>query len=287
MALASLWTGRLDELEALLPDLEATARRAGLHIALWAHGFVRHSLKLMRGGDLRAFLAYAEQALRAQTQFTFISLTSAATTRLYLGQVEEAFEQLAAVVAEQPASDHFLKGMAEANLFTGMALAGRDDRARDLFPAAAPWLPTPGRRHVEEAWNALEASVAGLALVGDRQGCGALYPLALAYVRTGRVSSSLAVGPGSPQLAAAIAADAAGHADKAREHFEIALRQARELPYRLLQPTVLYWYGRTLTETSNVADQARGRGMVEAALTDFRALEMVTHANLAEQFLRR
>jgi len=27
--------------------------------------------------------------------------------------------------------------------------------------------------------------------------------------------------------------------------------------------------------------------MVEAALTDFRALEMVTHANLADQFLRR
>ena len=26
--------------------------------------------------------------------------------------------------------------------------------------------------------------------------------------------------------------------------------------------------------------------MVEAALTDFRALEMVLHANLAEQFLR-
>jgi hypothetical protein len=30
----------------------------------------------------------------------------------------------------------------------------------------------------------------------------------------------------------------------------------------------------------------RGRGLVEAALTDFRASERVLHANLAERFLR-
>jgi hypothetical protein len=35
------------------------------------------------------------------------------------------------------------------------------------------------------------------------------------------------------------------------------------------------------------AEQARGRAMIEAAATDFRSLEMVTYANLAEQFLRQ
>ena len=250
MALASLESGRLDEVDALLPDLEATARRMGFQAALWAHGLIRHSLKLMRGGDLRAFLAYAEQALRGPAQWVIVSLTYAASTRLYLGQVEEALEQLAAVIGDQTAADHFLTGTAEANLFAGMALAGRGDRARDLFPAVAPWLPAPGRRNTLGAWIALEASVAGLALVGDRQGCGALYPLALAYIRTGLVCGSLAVGPGSPQLAAAIAAGAAGYTDKAHEHFEIALRQARELPHRILQPTVLYWYGRALRDVT-------------------------------------
>jgi serine/threonine protein kinase len=34
------------------------------------------------------------------------------------------------------------------------------------------------------------------------------------------------------------------------------------------------------------ADRSRGRAMLEAALADFRTLEMVLHANLAEQWLR-
>jgi hypothetical protein len=95
---------------------------------------------------------------------------------------------------------------------------------------------------------------------------------------------SFIVGPGSPQLAAALAADAAGLTDRARDHFETAMRQARELPVRILQPVLLYWYGRFLS--ADAADRARGRAMVEAALTDFHALEMVLHAGLAERFLR-
>ena len=55
---------------------------------------------------------------------------------------------------------------------------------------------------------------------------------------------------------------------------------------RILQPTVLYWYGRALSAAPDAADRARGRAMVEASAIDFRALEMVLHANLAEQFLR-
>ena len=40
---------------------------------------------------------------------------------------------------------------------------------------------------------------------------------------------------------------------------------------RLVEPMVLYWYG---------------RAMIEASVTNFRALEMVVHAKLAEEFLR-
>jgi hypothetical protein len=73
---------------------------------------------------------------------------------------------------------------------------------------------------------------------------------------------------------------------RSRDHFETALREAREVPMRLLQPTVLYWYGRALSAAPDASDRSRGRAMVETALTDLRALEMVLHANLAEQFLR-
>jgi hypothetical protein len=108
----------------------------------------------------------------------------------------------------------------------------------------------------------------------------------LDYVRTGQVVTLTTLGPGNPQLAAALAADAAGLVDQSREHFETALRQARDVPIRILQPTALYWYGRSLSTAADSADRLRGRGMVEAARLDFRSLEMVLHANLAEEFLR-
>ena len=55
---------------------------------------------------------------------------------------------------------------------------------------------------------------------------------------------------------------------------------------RLVEPTVLYWFGRALSAAPDSANRARGRAMVEASVVDFRALEMVVHAKLAEQFLR-
>jgi hypothetical protein len=73
---------------------------------------------------------------------------------------------------------------------------------------------------------------------------------------------------------------------RAPDHFETAIRQADTLPHRLLQPTARYWYGRLLVDEPHSAERARGRAMIEAAATDFRTLEMVTYANLAERFLR-
>ena len=58
------------------------------------------------------------------------------------------------------------------------------------------------------------------------------------------------------------------------------------MPIRILQRTVLYWYGRSVSIAADTADRARGRAMVEAVLVDFRSLETVLHANLAVQFLR-
>ena len=55
---------------------------------------------------------------------------------------------------------------------------------------------------------------------------------------------------------------------------------------RLVEPTVLYWYGRALSGAPDAADRARGRAMVDASVTGFRALEMVVHATLAEGCLR-
>ena len=42
----------------------------------------------------------------------------------------------------------------------------------------------------------------------------------------------------------------------------------------------------SLVTATDASGQLRGRALVEVALVDFRSLEMVLHANLAEQVLR-
>ena len=171
-------------------------------------------------------------------------------------------------------------------LFGGTALLGRVDDARTLFADVEPWLPAVGKRNIYPKWAVLDVTVPGLMLAGDVVRCGALYPSCVSYLGTG-VIDYWSIVPGNPQTVAGIAAHAAGLRDRARDHFETAIRQADELPHRLLQPTARYWYGRLLVDDPHPAEQARGRAMIEAAATDFRSLEMVTYANLAEQFLRR
>jgi eukaryotic-like serine/threonine-protein kinase len=276
--------GRLSVCDALLPDLSTASSKSGHHGAAWVLGRVRSNIDLLRSGNLRAFLAEAEQALEAP-QFRFVNRTSVGQSRLYLGDVDQALEQLQMAVAEQPAL-HFFHGMAQGNLFAAAALAGQTTWAEALVAQVTAALPVPGRRNVQGAFYALDTLVIGLTLLGDRDRCATLYPLVQEYIRTGQVISNLTIGPTSPQLAAALSASAAGLEGPARDHFETALREARDLPMRLQQPTVLYWYGRGLSAASDAAARARGRAMIEAALIDFRALGMVLHANLAERFLR-
>jgi hypothetical protein len=56
--------------------------------------------------------------------------------------------------------------------------------------------------------------------------------------------------------------------------------------HRWLQPTARYRYGGLLVDEAHPAKQAPGGALIAAAATDIRSLEMVTHANLAEQLLR-
>jgi tetratricopeptide (TPR) repeat protein len=283
LVLTEQYRGNFSACDALLPELEAAARRGSHHGALWLHERVQHAIELARTGNIRTYLEHSQVALRGP-QLRYVARSYVAAATLYLGAVEEALEHVATVAAEQP-TEHWYAGMPEGNRFAATALAGRAD-AEGLIPALLPWLPVAGRRNVEGAYFALETLVTGLAVMGDRERRAGLYPLTLASVQNGRVYTTVTVGPSSPQLVAALAADAAGLHDQAREHFETALRQAREVPIRILQPTVLYWYGRALSTATDASDQLRGRAMVEAALTDFRGLEMVLHANLAERFLR-
>jgi tetratricopeptide (TPR) repeat protein len=277
--------GRFAACDRQIPEFAAAAARSGHHGAAYLIGRLQSNIDLLRTGDVRTFYEEARQTLAAPV-FQFITRTSVGQALFYLGDVDRALDQLQTVVTEQPES-HFFRGLPEGNLLAAAAMVGDTSRAEALVDGMVARLPRPGRRNLQGAYYALDTLITTLRLLGRHEHCGQLYPLAEEYLRSGTVISNLTIGPSSPQLAAALAADAAGLTERARDHFEIAHRQARDLPMRMLQPMVLYWHGRSLSATSETADVLRGRSMVEAALADFRTLGLVIHAQLAERALAR
>ena len=283
LILCEFYVGHFARCDELLPELEAAAGRAGHHGALWVHERVQHGLELARTGDIRQYPGVFN-AGACRTDLRYVSRSTVGVSQLLLGAVDRALEHLTTVIHEQPV-DNWLRGLPEANLFMATALAGRHDDARALIPTVAAWLPVSGRRNKQGSYCALNGLITGLTLVGDREQCGGLSPwrsTTRALARWSRRSCWapirslrrpwLPMRPGWPTGRASIS--------------RIALRQARDVPIRFLQPIILDWYGRVLSTAGAVADRSRGRAMVEASLADFRTLGMVLHADLAEQFLR-
>jgi hypothetical protein len=161
-----------------------------------------------------------------------------ATARLHLGDTEHALAQIACAGAE-PGSLH-TKEVAKAMLCSGTALLGRVDDADTLFGEVERWLPAIDKRNLGRAWAVLDVSVPGLRQVGDVVRCGDLYPSCAAYLGTGTMINYWTIVPGNLQTVAGIAAHAADLRDRARDHFETAIRQADDLPLRLLEPTAHY-----------------------------------------------
>jgi tetratricopeptide (TPR) repeat protein len=283
LVVSEYYLGHFAVCDGLCADLKTLASRAGHGGGQYLQEWIQAWIRLARDGDLRAFRAHA-LAWLDNPHFRYLTHIAIGQGQLYLGEVGPALDTLGAVVGELP--DSYFTGMPQGSLFAAAALAGQHDRARALAEDVIAWLPTAGRPTIMGACYALDTFVTGLAHLGERDQRGALYPLTLDYIRTGQVVAGLCIGPTNAELAAALSADAAGLVDQARVHFERALQQSRDLPLRLLEPTVEYWYGRAFAESPDNPDQPRGRAMVEAALEKFRRYEMVLHTDLAERFLR-
>jgi len=144
-------------------------------------------------------------------------------------------------------------------------LAGRGREARAMLPEVEryfnfhdPWTTSLG-----EARTTLAAALAAL---GEKEAAAGLYgPLkewasASGYVLTG--ASSI------PQLVSRVlgmVADASGRLDEAAEHFETAIRQARELGAVTELAEASYWYARSLRERGRAEDRERARDLLAEA----------------------
>jgi len=98
----------------------------------------------------------------------------------------------------------------------------------------------------------------------------------------GLVADTLSLGPNTPALSVAITAGAAGLVDEDRTYFESALRLSRELPHKLLEPTVEYWYGRFEVDRGH---RDLGRERLRRARDGFVRYRMAPHQALATRAL--
>jgi hypothetical protein len=80
-------------------------------------------------------------------------------------------------------------------------------------------------------------------------------------------------------------AAAAGRWDDAVRHFDIALRQADEIPVPLERPQTEHWYGKMLLDRGEPEDDARGRALVASAIERYDEIGMPLHAAMAQVIL--
>jgi len=278
----SYLSGRFKDGAALAHEAILLAQRSGQYgLAAIASMCERVWTFLFEEGDLRGFL---KSTPAAQLPEAFGLSLQPVAVRLHLGETTDAMSELRILVA-RPTPLLTVKGLAEAHFFSALAMTNQVDEARGAFASVEPWLPTDGTHNLFRAWAALESAVAGLSLLGDRERLRQLQPLT---ERSAELVTFVWFSPvaATTQVTAGIAAHATGMSDKAREHFETALRQADALPSRLMKPVARHWYARMLLDAQRPSEQARGHAMLEEALGDFRTMEMVTYANLAERRLR-
>jgi serine/threonine protein kinase/tetratricopeptide (TPR) repeat protein len=284
LALSYAYTGQFAELDAVLHEIERTAGRVGHFGALWVASRARAAADLAATGNIEAFRQQTEADLQGPAQWRFVSQLPLGVATFYLGDVDAARTVLNAAAAEQPARSSW-QGVAEANLLATWAYTGDAETAHRAFLRVAPMLARDDSRNLAGRWFALMAAVPALRLMDEPGHAAALYPATLALIETGQVHDMVTIGPNTPRLSAALAAEAAGLVGAATGHFEVALQLAERLSHRLLQPAVKYWYGRMLVGPASADGAARGRALLEQSAKEFRELKMPIHAGLADRAL--
>jgi tetratricopeptide (TPR) repeat protein len=123
-------------------------------------------------------------------------------------------------------------------------------------------------------------------VLGERERAAALYHQMLKAVATGTVLT-LHGHHRLLQTAAGIAAAAGGQWERAEQHFETALRQAEEIPFRCEQAEARRWFAHMLLDRDAPGDAARARRYLDEAIVIYRQIGMPKHVELAAGLLQR
>jgi hypothetical protein len=167
-----------------------------------------------------------------------------------------------------------------SQLFLFQCMLERTDAALPLLAEAEPLLPRGDEAATVGAWTALFGVIEGLAILGRSEESHQLYAAAVGGLRTGAVITH--DGRRLLQTAAGIAAAAGGDWERAEHHYETALRQAHDIPFRSEQAEARRWYAEMLMARDRPEDRRRAAMLLDEAIRVYSELRMPRHRKLAE-----
>jgi class 3 adenylate cyclase/tetratricopeptide (TPR) repeat protein len=209
----------------------------------------------------------------------------------YLGKRDTALRMLAETQILMPSAMTLKSRVSMATLLLRAARSSGLN-ARMLWGVFRRLRPRPVRQRLSRrgkfntlGWHhELLATVEGLAVLGEREQAGKLYPL----VSDGVAATEAVVWwypDRLPETVAGIAAASGRRWQDAERHYQTALRQAHEFPVRIAQPEVRRWYARMLLDRDGPGDREKARELLTEAIAMYRRIGMPKHVEMAEALL--
>ncbi len=278
--------GRMEESVRVGEELEALAKKLSNYAALINSLRSRAFRDLLLAPDFDRLKEFVRQDFELTQGMGPLQLSGsyvvAGLLQFGRGRWDKAVDNLqeaARVDADVPRSI----GSSWAMLFMVRAYARDKEGALALLRENRDRLPRSGQPNLEAAYNALFFVVEGLAVLGEKEEAAKLHDLILDCLSRG-VIISFWIGRLLHHLAGTAAA-AGGRWGKAEEHYEVAMRQAHEIPVVIEQPEVRRWYACMLIDRDGPGDRDKAFRLLTEAIAMYRRIGMPKHVEMAEALL--
>jgi hypothetical protein len=259
-----VFQGRFDEAEGIDEELNPIAGRNGDFGSLGCSALMSSTIAQARG-DLEKSSHEMRRSIELFEAGGFpwgvFSEGHYSVNELLRGNYEEARR------AFEFAGDHRLAGISWSGCETCYWLSGKanlgDPDILEAYRSIESDLPEAGRAMASGAVQLLEGSIEALVVAGYDEEAAGLYPVIRDFVDSGL--GLLAFTYGLHERFAGMAAAAGRDWRNAEAHYEKALTLAKDLPHRVDQARVRYWYARMLLDRSEPGDCDRAQSLLDDA----------------------
>jgi DNA-binding SARP family transcriptional activator len=286
MEVSALELGRLPLAAELGDEVEAMASRLGHTFALEVvHGSCRSGRRLLIDPDLAAFEASARRHLDVAGALGFRHIYGGflAHSVFLKGDWDEALAVVEDAVRHAP-ENHHTSGSEWSTYLRILAYLGRPADVMAVLEDRRADFPELGRPNGYGPSYLPAGAIEALAVIGERDRAAELYQL----VREAIATTGVVLhwwGAYLLERVAGIGAAAGEQWDTAEQHFQMALRQAEELPFHIEGAETRRWYARMLLDRNGTGDRDRARSLLEQAIPVYRRIGMVRHEELASRLL--